>query len=344
MRLHGGKRPVHAIPVNLPLLLLVHGGWWFAVRLLSTLVYLHMETTMPSENPRIVLVSICLFLLFFITYPFQHYAGTRMTRNLQALTTKLGCFEVQEAKCSCCSQGHMTQRGETIPCDRALIYHSFRYWYGKKGEDMQSGLESFNEAVRHQFRDQILKACGGSRMIPLDLFIFVVFSMNTPLLILRIPKALRLAEQETSALQSCLVATNDLLQWAAVFPSMLVYLWASRIVWSHSQNWPIAVQIIGATGVFFVMLCFGLLTFVSVSQTPSDSWLPLVVFAVLLLLGFCLLDPRSVWFRGESPKSSPTIAAEAVEEVKVTVKDDKVKDEEAKDDKVKEYDSDSFSI
>ena len=330
MRLHGGKRPVHAIPVNLPLLLLVHSGWWFAVRLLSTLVYVHTETTMPSENPRLVLVSICLLSLFCITYPFQHYAGTRMTRNLQALTTKLGCFEVQEAKCSCCSQGHMTQSGETIPCDRALIYQSFRLWYGKKGEDMQSGLESFNEAVRRQFRDQILHACGGSRMIPLDLFICVVFSMNTPMLIFRIPKALRLAEQETSALQSCLVATNDLLQWAAVFPSMLVYLWASRIIWSHSQNWHISVQIIAAAVVFFTTLCSGLLTFVSVSRTPSDSGLPLMVFAVLLLLGFCLLDRRCARFRGELPKSSPTIAVEAVEEVN--------------DDKIKEYDSDSFSI
>ena len=167
-------------------------------------------------------------------------------------------------------------------------------------------------------------------MIPLDLFICVVFSMNTPMLILRIPKALRLAEQETSALQSCLVATNDLLQWAAVFPSMLVYLWASRIIWSHSQNWHISVQIIAAAVVFFTTLCSGLLTFVSVSRTPPDSGLPLMVFAVLLLLGFCLLDRRCARFRGELPKSSPTIAVEAVEEVN--------------DDKIKEYDSDSFSI
>ena len=331
MRLHGGKRPVHAIPVTLPLLLLVHSGWWFAARLLSTLVYLHSETTMTrSENPRLVLVSICTLLLFLITYPVQSYAGTRMTRNLKGLSTKLACFEVQEAKCSCCSQGHMTQSGETIPCDRTLIYQSFLSWYGKNGEDMQSGLESFNEAVRRQFRDQILQACGGSRMIPLDLFISVVFSMNTPLLILRIPKALRLAEQETSQLQACLVATRDLLQWATVFPSMLLYLWANRIVWSHNQNWPISVQIIVAAAVFVTTLCSSLLTFVSVSWTPSDSGLPLIVFALLMLLGFCLLNPRCVWFRRGLPKSSPTIDVEAVEEVK--------------DDNVKEYDSDSFSI
>ena len=69
----------------------------------------------------------------------------------------------------------------------------------------------------------------------------------------------------------------------------------------------------------------------------------MVVFAVLLLLGFYLLDARSVWFRGELPKSS-TSAVEAVEEVNVTVKDGKIKDDEAKDDKVKEYDSEPFSI
>lgn len=103
MRLHGGKRPVHAIPVTLPLLLLMHTGWWFAVRLLSTLVYSHSQKTMTRSGNQL-LVHGSLLVLFFITYPFQAYAGKRMTRNLHGLTTKLDRFEVQETKCSCCSR------------------------------------------------------------------------------------------------------------------------------------------------------------------------------------------------------------------------------------------------
>ena len=112
-----------------------------------------------------------------------------MTQNLTELNRKLRRFEVQAAKCSCCSKGHRTPDGELIPCDRELIYQSFSAWYDTKTTENLTGLDMFNTAVRHEYGTQILQACDGSQLIPLNLFVYVVFSINTPFLIRQIPQA-----------------------------------------------------------------------------------------------------------------------------------------------------------
>ena len=190
MRIHRGERPVQAIPVALPLLLLVHSAWWFAIRGVIFFIVLGTEDA-QNYFPTMLLCSISVFVIFLLTYPCQSFIGTRMTQNLTELNRKLRRFEVQAAKCSCCSKGHRTPDGELIPCDRELIYQSFSAWYDTrtKGTENLTGLDMFNTAVRHEYGTQILQACGGSQMIPLNLFIYVVFSINTPFLIYDIPQA-----------------------------------------------------------------------------------------------------------------------------------------------------------
>ena len=316
MRLHGQNRPMEAIPVALPLLLLVHAAWWLGVRLVASLVWWNSEA--EGENKRFLLVFISIGLMLFSTYPMQSYIGKRMTNTLQDLSQKIRNFDVHETKCFCCSQGHLF-KGESIPCDRGLIYQNFLAQYQKSGEDTKTGLERFSDAVRQKFGDQILQACGGSRMVPLDLFIYVVFSMNTPFLISRIPAAFALAEKEASVWLACLVVTRELARWATLFPSMLVYLWANKMVWSFSHfQYGILTKVF--LGLFMAVFVFasGFLTVLSVAWTPKDSFLPLIVFSFLLLLGFCLVDPRCripkdprVWGKDIEAKG------EADEEVKV---------------------------
>ncbi|CAL1150870.1 unnamed protein product [Cladocopium goreaui] len=188
MRIHRGERPVQAIPVALPLLLLVHFAWWFAVR--NMILFIALGTG-DAQNffPTVLLCSISVFVIFLFTYPCQSLIGMRMTQNLTELNRKLRRFEVQAAKCSCCSKGHRTPDGELIPCDRELIYQSFSAWYDTKTTENLTGLDMFNTAVRHEYGTQILQACDGSQLIPLNLFVYVVFSINTPFLIRQIPQA-----------------------------------------------------------------------------------------------------------------------------------------------------------
>ena len=190
MRIHRGERPVQAIPEALPLLLLVHSAWWFAIRGVIFFIVLGTEDA-QNYFPTMLLCSISVFVIFLLTYPCQSFIGTRMTQNLTELNRKLRRFEVQAAKCSCCSKGHRTPDGELIPCDRELIYQSFSAWYDTrtKGTENLTGLDMFNTAVRHEYGTQILQACDGSQLIPLNLFVYVVFSINTPFLIRQIPQA-----------------------------------------------------------------------------------------------------------------------------------------------------------
>eukprot|EP00438_Fugacium_kawagutii_P015244 Skav206136 [mRNA] locus=scaffold172:504316:505518:- [translate_table: standard] len=288
MQIHGGQRAVEAIPVALPMLFAVHVAWWFAVRLLVSLVWWNWEA--GSENMRVLLVLGTTLVLFLITYPCQSFIGKRMTKTLEDLRTKLYHFNVQDAKCFCCSSGHVMS-GETVPCDRELIYQSFSAWYDT-GSDSQTGLERFNQAVRHRFAEPILQACGGSQMIPLHLFIYAVCSVNTPLLITRIPMAFRLAEQETSAVLSVLVASRDLIQnWFFLFPSMLLYLWANKLVWRlYSES--ILLGICSAALVVVTTFGSALILHLSVAWTDTDSWIPFVSFTFFLLLTRFLLGSK----------------------------------------------------
>ena len=307
MRIHSGKRPVKAIPVALPVLLMVHAAWWFALRMVILFAWGKRETS--NENLRSLLIIGTGVLLALLTYPYQSLVGTRMTRNLQELNGKLRSFDVRIGKCSCCSKGHVSETGDLIPCDRELIYQSFRRWYGQK-KDMTRALETFNEAVRHKIGDQILLTCGGSQMIPLELFIYVVFSMNTPFLMLRIPEAFEEAEQESDPVQFFLLAMRSLVRsWASVFPGMLMYLWACRLVWAKNEGL-LVVRILAG---FFAILgaCVPTIaTFLSVVLTPTDSWLPLVVLIFLMLLGLCLLKPPRMRWLTKKNQESDIVEAE----------------------------------
>ena len=187
MRMHSNQGHVQTVPVVLPLLILLHAAWWFAVKMLIFLIW---HTSQTSQMMKVVLSTIGgLAVMFLITYPLQAWVGRRLTKNLQSLSRQLREFDIHESKCSCCSAGHETPSGERIPCDRDLIYQSLADWHGNDAADLQGRLEGFNKAVRTQFADRILATCGEQSM-SIKLLIYTVFSMNTPFLIIRIPDAI----------------------------------------------------------------------------------------------------------------------------------------------------------
>eukprot|EP00438_Fugacium_kawagutii_P022413 Skav216078 [mRNA] locus=scaffold3899:4237:5790:+ [translate_table: standard] len=309
MRIHGGKRPVQTIPVALPLLFLVHFAWWCAIRFLVVVVI--EQLAVLEFTLRSLILAGSILAIFVLTYPCQSFVGVRMTRNLQDLVAKLSSFKVQEAKCHCCSSGHRTQSGDPIPCDRELIYQTFLTWY--KDVDLPAALDMFNMEVRSKYRHQILETCGGSRMIPLDLFIYVVFSTNTPSLIHNIPYAFAKAEEESAHgwLFVLVVARELVCTWSLMFPSMLIYLWANKISWSYSHRQSVLTRSISAACVVALTLGFGFAGRSSEFWVPGNNWIPLAVHAVLMLLGVCLLlEPRCPRSAKDVPNSSPNSSPE----------------------------------
>lgn len=130
------------------------------------------------------------------------------------------------------------------------------------------------------------------------------------------------AEQEASTWQFALAFTNYLAAgWAFVFPSMLIYLWANKIVWSQTGRVPMCIRIISAALVVCVTIGVGFLGRVSDIFAPKLSCIPLAVFLFFLILVLFLLQCKC-WSKDEVPEGLPM-------SVKAAVADD---------------DSDSFSI
>eukprot|EP00438_Fugacium_kawagutii_P018300 Skav202883 [mRNA] locus=scaffold1401:190176:191168:- [translate_table: standard] len=293
MRMHANQSDVRAVPVYLPLLLLLHAAWWLAVKLLVFLVY-HVLPPL-NEGSQMLFSGSGIAVMFLITYPSQHRVGRGLTKNLQSLVGQLRDFDVNKTQCACCSAEHVKDTGETIPCDRELIYQTLTDWYGNESADLEVALENFNLAVRSHLSDQILSTWG-KQFIPIKLFISIVFSMNTPFLIIRIPLARGAAQQQSSAVLAWAAVIRDVVPvWGSVFPAMLFYLWACKISWTlalkHRWNrWPILTLIVSAVFVCSSSAMVGGLCISAVLLTSQDSWLPALLAVVLVTaLGLCLL-------------------------------------------------------
>ena len=216
-----------------------------------------------------------------------------MTKNLQSLSRQLREFDIHESK-SCCSAGHETQSGERIPCDQDLIYQSLADWYGHDADDLQGRLKSFNTAVRTQFADRILATCDLRRAIHAHKNVHPhCLQHEHSILDHYDPDAIGQAQEQQSALLACVVALRVLLaSWGHVWPSMLVYLWACKTMWTltlQCNQWLILIE---AGAPVFVLLSWAIVGGVCVLPvllTHRHSWPPRVVFVAAMALGLYLL-------------------------------------------------------
>eukprot|EP00435_Cladocopium_sp_Y103_P069394 s64_g33.t1 len=295
-RMHSEKAHVQAVPVAFPLLLLLHAAWWLAVNLVIYVVWNSLDLAMPIQ---ILLCWCSIGLFFLIGFPLQSWAGRRLTRNLHSLTAQLSHFNVNEAKCACCSCGHVSsETGKKIPCDRELIYQSLQDWYGKDSNDLQAGLERFNTVVRNKLADQILQTWGGNA-VPVKIFTYSVFSMHTPFLITRIPATLRHAQNEsTTTVEFWIVVVRVLVSsWGCILAGMLIYTWACKTMWALAEKHDRCPVLMTATSMVLVMASLAmtlLLCILPVWVTPPDSLLPLLPFLIVMGLGLYLVNRRTL--------------------------------------------------
>ena len=107
------------------------------------------------------------------------------------------------------------------------------------------------------------------------------------------PDAIGQAQEQQSALLACVVALRVLLaSWGHVWPSMLVYLWACKTMWTltlQCNQWLILIE---AGAPVFVLLSWAIVGGVCVLPvllTHRHSWPPRVVFVAAMALGLYLL-------------------------------------------------------
>ncbi|CAJ1353859.1 unnamed protein product, partial [Effrenium voratum] len=72
-------------------------------------------------------------------------------RSCCHVAEKLRSFKAQEAKCHCCSVGHMLD-GRRLTCDRSLVFSCIRHWFGS--------VSNFDASVQTALRCNLQKQLG----------------------------------------------------------------------------------------------------------------------------------------------------------------------------------------
>jgi len=136
----------------------------------------HGAITLDGSVP--VLIAGVLFcftcsLVFF-------YTGLGMMRSISSLGRQLEEFSIKDSKCFCCSNHHRhPDTGETLICDRDLVYDAIRQWYGKDTDEADEHLERFDRAVQTRLRGRVLAGVH-TAILPFQTFLYLACALASP--------------------------------------------------------------------------------------------------------------------------------------------------------------------
>ena len=283
------------MPVALPLLMLLHCSWWGLCRIGVFVVY-HMQYVAVDQWGQAGLVMVVVATAFLVTFPLQSRIGAQLVHQLCQLPAQLKVFSINEAECSCCSQGHLhPETGAAVPCDRELVYRALEQTHGQPGDSLEECLKAFSTAVRTELGQRILRAWG-SGALPLRSFVFMTFSMNFPFLLSTLPHIASQVSSHSSIGTIVAISLQNLLGWASSMPCMLFYLWFCNWAWSHGRHptWPVLFEVASMLSVMAGITLIWLVLAIPLQLQLPFCLLGSVVFPIVMAAGFYLLRQASL--------------------------------------------------
>jgi len=295
------QKPILVIPVKLAVIfsifslaeLLIMGGYFASASL-----------TLETESTENEFQQLISFLLFFSIFyapalPVLFFLGIGMMSDLTDLPRQLREFRVQDAKCFCCSNQHRhPDTGETLPCDRELMFHTLKKWFGKEEDLHDEHLETFNQLVHKDLAPQVLQSVA-SDVLPFSYSMYMVVVSCFPGLCSLIPRLVEGPPDTSGAiLQHTIWVCREIMAW--IFPGVVV-LYALRL---STRFWLIAVRLSPKGSpdlrhrLFYsllmpipmsCMLASQWFSFqLALSQSEHDSLLPAIPFLAWVLLLYCI--------------------------------------------------------
>jgi len=307
LRRQGVDQSVEVMPVVVPSLILLHTVWWFVIYSLFEILWETWTQTL-SRAVRFGVTVIFFVLAFSVVFTLQSRVGEQLVAYLKSLPSQLQKFDIHHAECSCCSFNHLHPKtGEHIPCDRELICETVTQAYGNRGDSEEERLKAFNSTVRNKLANRIL-ASWGSKVMPLRLYVNMVFSVPISFLAPRISGMSRRMPEAPSTAEAMLVVVNELLFWAASFPVLLFYLWGCMRIWKHKkhESYPIlrkSCQGLGLVLQTFFCWLFQLWPFGFFSFTPAILVVVLPI-STSTALALYLLKKAEITVQSEEPEST----------------------------------------
>ena len=338
------SRKIKLVPVTMPVILCLFSAAWLCVRLQLTVV--EAATAGWDDSGLRLLVKLGLMLLLNpVIFVMQSYLGMGLVQDLEKLPKQLQEFSIADSQCSCCFFQHRHPRtGKRIMCDREVVYQAVSDAYDDQEvrrtissisheiSGSTSGLDVFNGAVRSQLSNGISEQRLSSSLIPLDLFIYMVWAWDIPWLAPRLHLISQVGNlgrnpeyEHYDDLLRFFYALAEMIDWAKGLPSILVLLFVSMQLWKLMSRWKCCPRIVralaSASMVILSTLVVFLIIFLALDLT-EDDWNPLnaLPFTFFLLLAICFSKPPKAklssffWSivqpgqQGSSPKPSPSEA------------------------------------
>ena len=359
-------RKIQLVPVTMPVILCLFSAAWLCVRLQLTVVE-SVTVGWDDAGLRLLMRIGLMLLLVPIIFVMQSYLGMGLVQDLEKLPKQLQEFSIADSQCSCCFFEHRHPKtGKRIMCDREVVYQAVsdsyddqevRRTYSHEISRTTSGLDVFDGAVRGQLSDRISEQRLSSSLIPLDLFIYMVWAWDIPWLAPRLHLISQVGNlgrnpeyEHYDDLLRVLYALAEMIDWAKGLPSILVLLFVSMRLWKLMSRWKCCPRIVRALASAPMVILSTVLVFVIISlalDLTEDDWNPLntLPFTFFLLLAICLLKPPKakllsfVWSfvqPGHGPSAKPSASEtrswsekldQSTEELSSTSRDVHVDDE-----------------
>ncbi|CAE7496564.1 unnamed protein product [Symbiodinium pilosum] len=227
--------------------------------------------------------------------------------ELGEVPNQLQSFRVQDAKCYCCNHSHIhPHSGESLPCDRQLVYETFKKWWSAGAEEgSEQHLERFNTLVRQRVAPKVARGLGIA--LPFHYVVYMAVFCMVPWLSDFI--ALWAETRDHRAAVS-MWSLRHFIAWGIVGVALLfalrmcVWLWklGSRIEKRLDSRW-CAVFIVAPLS-FFGVCALWLPIGISLAATPEDN--PLPVFLFIAAIAITALVWRAPKWQEPLPSKQPS--------------------------------------
>lgn len=141
-------------------------------------------------------------------------SASAAVHDLCDLPQQISGFSIRDSRCFCCDTNHSDDAGQTIPCDRELVYEALKRWFGEEDVQDDSHLDDFDLMVRSAFGMSRNRGQNGN--MPYRHAIFI----SCPALwtfVARFPYHLLFLDGQI-AVQMCV---EDLMWYICVWPSLI---------------------------------------------------------------------------------------------------------------------------
>eukprot|EP00434_Breviolum_minutum_P001062 symbB.v1.2.000934.t2/scaffold54.1/size375170/7 len=175
------EKPLQVMPVKMSMILGLTSICWHFLCVTFHLIAWTETSSDPVFSQRLT-ASFFTMLLLCTLMPGVCYVGIQLMDDLTQLPQQLKSFRIQESKCFCCTSNHVHPvTGRGMICDRSLVFHTLKKWFGSRADADHEGshLELFNQMIQQELSQSILQTVGWDTA-PLTYCIYMVSAGNVP--------------------------------------------------------------------------------------------------------------------------------------------------------------------